>query len=277
MASVYVDHQAEIGFPVGYVIRNLDFCDGIFLFGSDEANTLLLENIRKTSPLSEKIKCVSIGQKISRPEDIATGQNKCVDWLKENSPSDYILVLQADLTLRRRGVQYLNEFMASGQNSRPVVQLSITQSMLHTYSDQTYFGCALIGRESDKCRFIHDGAYTEACWISSYLPDPAHAFHVGWLGAELCYGHFKRHSKTFDLGHMSPEAKEMGEIAAMFSRDREGFIRRALVLNRNRNHKPLTVLPIDDEDYAEAVSFFKLSEERNMVIRLAKDVEGGMQ
>lgn len=265
IACTYVDHQEEILYPVAYAALSFLEFDKIYLFGSDIRSVRQLEQDMEGHPLARKIVIEEIGSKVFIPEDIAAGQNLCLDFIRRHETFDYVLFFQADLKVTKHGLSWIKEFLAGGDSQRPAQMLLVKQIFLHLDIGFNHFGCALVGRGSNGARFVHDGAYMETYQCSSYDDKNAHCLSVGWLGIDQCKRHFRRHARTWNVGHMAPEARRMGELSEI--KDDREFARQALGLaiereRRDKGNRFPNLMSVKSFDYMSAVGGLCLRSER---------------
>lgn len=266
-ASIYVDNQRRYKYPIEYVLRNLDFCDAIYLFGSDAENKEALDEVKGTSHLRDRIQTIDIGVKVKTPMDISEAQNKCAEFVRGVSSFDYHLSLQADTALTNLGVKFVRKFAATGDPDRPVVALKISHVRLHTHAGRTHFGIALIGKGSDNRKFVGDGAYTEAYWVSSDKDDIWHAIDISYLSIE---GFIRKMDVRASVWKDSVQAGLFWE----YKDSPKDFLKAALrdLVYRERCGKPAEMVSEKDSDYMEVVKYFKLEEERALVERTLAEV-----
>jgi hypothetical protein len=213
-ASIYVDHQDEIQFPVGFITRDFQCFDRIYFFGSDKANTALLEEIRDQHLLRDRITCVTIDHKVVTSFDISIAQNKCLDYLVAHDGCEYFMTVQADILLTDRAKAIMKDWIATRQDLKDAYHLTVLHARLFIPTHPTYFGFTMMGRESDQ-RFVGDGAYLRG---TPYNPHEWNCLDVGYLGIEQYYRHIARHRKTWK------ENLRIGELADLYHRDRKKFI-----------------------------------------------------
>lgn len=258
VASIYVDHQDEIHYPVPFICRNLDMFDRIYLFSSDSINASLLEAEMKSHPLSNKVSVISIGVKIEDPSHIATAQNRCVEWLRENDGFDYVFVLQADTTVTKSGCRVLEDWFASEDVGRPPLMMKLRVITVHVESCRSYFGAAIIGRKSGRSKFVGDGAHTEGYWISTDQDHVWHTIDVGKASVEAFKNKISRHTKTW---HHSTAL--LDSTLRLYTEDRKEFIRTLL-----RNVRLTHAVELDrtpDDAYEDFLDWFSLRAEREEV------------
>ena len=266
-ASVYVDQQVRFQYPIEYVTRNLDFCDAIYLFGSDRESCEWLREMAARHPLGKKMVAVEIGVKVVAPVDIASAQNACMEWMRRNENFDYHLLIQADTTITVLGVRSIRRFIGSGDPDRPVVMQKINHIRLHTDAGRTHFGVALIGRDSKDSKFVGDGAYTENYWVSSAVDHIWHAIDIGYLSVD-------GFARKMDVrGSIWKDLLQAG-LFWEYKENRSEFLKIALrdLVFRERCGVPSKMISEADEDYMEAVKHFGLEEERRLVSVALKEV-----
>lgn len=261
IASVYVDHQGEIGYPISYVVQNLEFCDAIYLFGSDAENVGLMEEIKRSQPFDGKIRVVEIGLKVNVPDDIARAQDACFVWMKENDRFDYAIANQADIALTERGRERIWETVGRlAPLSRVLpVMMRIQHCKLHCDTYRTPYGCALLRRDAEGARFVGDGAYPEEFW-ESITPDPLYdAIEVGWIGIDQYARHLGAHARTW------PDSRKE-ELLGYYRTNRTMFAFEALrTIRYEETCRPLKLMDPANPDYAAAVTHLGLAEERKII------------
>lgn len=101
--SIYVDHQEVIGYPVGYICSKLGWADEVWVHAGDATSHALV--IQECSKYSN-VRTHNINHKVYEFEGtIASGRDKCVEFLRANSSCDWFVVLSADTLPTALGVQ----------------------------------------------------------------------------------------------------------------------------------------------------------------------------
>ncbi len=263
VAYTYVDHQEEIGYPLGLSTRNLEICDAIHFFGSDEENTRLLELERERHPLKDRIVCHTIGRKIHSPSDIASAQNACLSWIRQNQTFDFVLGVQADTMLGGRAIELVLR-LARQEHLGHSILLPVDHVRTYAVAHRTRFGCALIGKDS-KAEFVEDGGWTRPYEeIPEAQSDPGlYCVDVGYYTPEMYYRHLVRNTKTWQSG---PGAI----LADVFRRDRDEFIRGCLrkVRTYERNNIPLTAIDPSLPEHETIMDYFNCHEDYRHVCEL---------
>lgn len=260
VAYTYVDHQAEILYPLGLVTRDLGMCDRIHFFGSDVENTRLLEHEREGHPLKERISCHTIGRKIHSPGDIASAQNACLGWVRENESFDFVIGLQADTMLGKRALDLIDRLCVGGRTAS-CVMLPVDHVRAYAVAHRTRFGCTVIGKDSPAA-FVEDGAYARPYEDIPAQDDPSlYCVDVGYYTPEMYHRHLVRNAKTWQSG---PGAA----LAAALGRGRDEFIRECLrkVRSYERGDIPLTPVDRNLPEHAAIMDYFGCHEDYHHVL-----------
>ncbi len=125
IAATYVDNQKILKYPIDLISSMLTWCDHIYWFVSDEINQDECEKYVN----NEKIKIVNINHKIIKPVDISIAQNKCVQWIKNNTKAEFIFYQQADLIMTPEGQQIASNWVKQ-HNDQLAISLSAAQNKL---------------------------------------------------------------------------------------------------------------------------------------------------
>lgn len=256
-ASVYVDNQDDIQFPVEFITKNFDFFEKIYFFGSDGRNTDLLRAIQSNHPLKHKIHCESIDKKIYKPTDIAVAQNACVEYLKDKDDSDFFTIVQADTLLTDRAFKFIKEW-AKPENTRYSYHLTVRHIRFYIIAHQTYFGVTLMGR-NDPHRFVQDGAYLEG---NPHFPHPWNCLDIGYFDTETYYRHVLRHSLTWTENVFFQRAPEA------YRRSKKEFIELALeyMAYCETKDRPIKLVSPDIEPYRSVIKHFNLEKDYQEVL-----------
>ena len=271
VAYTYVDHQAEIGYPIRLVTRNLSICDAIHFFGSDSENTILLESERSSHPLRDRISCHEISRNINIPADIAVAQNVCLDWIRKHETFDFAIGLQADTLLSARALDLIAR-LAEPKHLTSSIMLPVDHVRVYAVAHRSRFGCSLIGRES-RAVFVEDGAYTRPY---DELPDqdndPAlYAIDVGYYTPEMYYRHVRRNARTW-------QSAPGESLAASYVRNRDEFIRSCLtrVKSYERKGSPLTAVDAASPEHMEIMEYFKCHDDYRSVCRIIDELRASI-
>lgn len=267
VAYTYVDHQAEIGYPIGLATGNLDLCESIHFFGSDLENTRLLDLEREKHPLKDRISCHTIGVKINCPGDIASAQNACLEWIRKNEAFDFVIGLQADTMLGKRALVEVERISGSG-NETACVLLPVDHVRTYAIAHRSCYGCAVFGKAS-RALFIGDGAYTDKfapVQMAAADPEP-YCVDVGYYTPEQYYRHVRKHAKTWN----SPEGVALADT---FLRDRDEFIRKCLrrVKGHERGDIPITPIDASRAEHKIVMNFFRCHDDYRHVCRIIEEL-----
>ena len=213
-ASIYVDNQEEIGFPISWIIPRLPSeVQKIYLFASDDSNLrAALRGIKDPRVVQEPI---GIGIRI--PTDIARAQNECLRRVDRKSYDAHIMI-QADIWLLPVAFERLSAMPYSAKAAPHI--LSVEHVRLHAQTFKSVFGATVFfpGSKSKKHRFDEggDGAYP----ISHHVlgDDQALAMDIGWHSAEAIARHLRVHARTWS-------SKAHADLAALFDTDRRAFMK----------------------------------------------------
>lgn len=267
VAYTYVDHQEEIQYPVGLATKNLSLCEAIYLFGADERNTKLLEAERERHPLKGRIRCRSIGLGISSPKDIASAQNACLAWIRENEAFDGVIGLQADTMPGRRALQELEAWAKAGHRSGCLV-LPVDHVRTYAVAHRTSYGCALFGKDS-RSVFVEDGAVPDVYDRIPMAPTDLipYCVDIGYYTPEMYYRHVERNAVTW-------RSEKGRELARLFRRDRDEFIRECLRKVRlyERGDIPLTAVDPLLAEHQEIMDYFNCHDDYRHVCELIVQV-----
>lgn len=270
VAYTYVDHQAEIGYPIRLVTRNLSFCDAIHFFGSDSGNTILLESERSSHPLRDRISCHQINRTINIPADIAAAQNACLEWIRKNETFDFAIGLQADTMLSPRAMDLIVQLCETKHLSSSIM-LPVDHVRVYAVAHRSRFGCSLIGKDS-KALFVEDGAYTKPyVELPDQDKDPAlYAIDVGYYTPEMYYRHVKRNARTW-------QSAPGESLAASYATNRDEFIRSCLqkVKSYERQGAPLTAVDASKPEHAEIMEYFQCRDDFRHVLGIIEELRRG--
>ena len=248
-ASIYVDHQEEIGFPISWIIPRLPpMVEKIYLFASDDSNLrAALRGVDDPRVVAEPIGC-----KIRIPTDIARAQNECLRRVDRKS-YDAHLVVQADIWILPVAFERLAA-MPYRSNAAPHI-LSVEHVRLHAQTFRSVFGVSVFFPKSksrkDKFDEEGDGAYP----ISHHVlgDDRAMAMDIGWHSADAVARHLRVHSRTWS-------SSEHAYLCGLLETDRRAFMRGVFDWVRKTTFPDPCPMPLDG-DYGHVVESMGLEEE----------------
>lgn len=202
--QTYVDHHQEIKFPLEFLLKRHP---ELIIYTSDSENAIHCANLntdirRGPNPLV-------IGQKINRPEDIATAQNKCVNYTLNAFNPDYIVHVQADVYISSGAQKIIDEF-CNTDNLDNSMHLKMQHVRLGLIVDRTYFGATVIGKNCGD-RFIADGAYLNRHNIIGDH-ETSTAYDIGYLTIDQYRNHIRRHAVTWN-SDIKPDKMSPSDIA----------------------------------------------------------------
>jgi hypothetical protein len=261
VAYTYVDHQEEIGYPIGLVTRNLSFCDRIHFFGSDSENTACLLGELISHPLRERISCHEIGRKIHVPADIAVAQNACLEWIRKNETFDFVIGLQADIMIGGLAMDLIRRITSSEKYLSESVLIPVDHVRCYAVAHRTRFGCVVIGKDA-KVQFVGDGAYTEPyrCLVEEEKNPNIYCLDVGYFTPEMYFRHVRRNARTWNSATGTA-------MADTYHRNRDDFIRQCLRKVRfyERGDIPLTPIDPNVPEHIIVMDYFKCRDDYNHV------------
>lgn len=181
--ATYIDHQKEIGYPLGFQLKEIPSLRVFCSTGEEQAY------LQEAYP---KIQPTIIDHSIGSPEDIATAQNKCLDYLFVEG-WDFVVWVQADIYLTEEAKRLVREVCIE-RNLHAAVTLKTRHLRLFYIAGTTYFGVNIVGRLCAG-RFLQDGSHTSGA-VSIGSDDCT--IDIGYLSVQQCKNHLKRHAKTWN-------------------------------------------------------------------------------
>jgi len=228
VASVYVDHQEAIRYPVRLVAGALRFAESIWLFGSDARNTDALREEMDGHPLSGRLRFAELGIGVRCPGDIAAAQNACIERVRREDPHDHLAVVQADTLVTDEGAANVRDFCVPGDRARAAC-FQVQHVRLHMRAHRTIYGLSVVGADSAD-RFVGDGAYLAG--QGAFRTESDSCIDLGYHSVEAYCRHVRQHARTWS----SPW---LGRWSALCSQgtaeSRLAFIRDAI--NHLRHHE----------------------------------------
>ena len=249
-ASIYVDNQAEIGFPVSWLVpRFPESVEKIYIFASDDSNLrTVLAGIDDPRVVSEPI-----GIWIRKPNDIARAQNECLRRVDRKS-YDAHLICQADIWPLPVAYELL-ESLPERFDPYPR-QLVVDHVRLHAQTHHTAFGVTVVfpetpAHQSEFDEQKSDGAYPRhhARWGGA-VP---HALDIGWHSVGAISRHLRVHARTWS-------SQASSHLVRLAETDRREFMLAAFDWARRTMGPNLRPMPLDGP-YGEVVESMGLREE----------------
>lgn len=275
VAFMYIDHQDVIGYPVGFCTKDLAPFEALYWLCGDERTAQLLEPVKRTHPLSERITLAVLGHRIRSVADIPAAQNMAADWVRQHDQADFLLLVHADTWVRpaaARAVKEQTDFLITSLPDRRVVTaVPCRRITLFHEAPRSVYGVTLLGRDTT-ARFIEDGSYTDqqfhghqmCAWPAAL---DAVCVEVGYWSVDQYGRHKIQHATTWGA-----EADQ--RLAEAYQRDREEFIRMAL--RRLQTYEYATVglqcLPTSDPDLSELCTAFDKWDEYAHVAAIAREL-----
>ena len=186
--STYIDHQAEIGYPVEYLKSKND---DLKVFCNEKESERIFE--LEVSILTKKIE-------IKQPSDIAIAQNHCIALLFKYWECEFVVWQQADILITETGQQIITDF-CKPENIDKTLSLRTTCFKLFHHCGYNDFGINVIGREAWKNpdnHFTQDGAYLGTGGAKT---DPTidAAIEIGYMGIDQSRRHIRQHKITWNV------------------------------------------------------------------------------
>jgi len=260
-AAVYVDRQDEIQYPLQFVSEKLDFADERFFFGADAANSRAFHAAVGFMTKSLPTQFVDLNFRVTKPDDIARAQEKCIDYVFQNSTVDFALMLHADVLLStgcRDRISRLSGEMGSNEaRAFPVKHLKLGVVPIHSL-----WGCNLIGRYSG-VKYIGDGAWTDRCEPESDAP---WSYEIGYISAEACARKLAAHSRTWGF------TDDLSGI--FFAGDKERFIESVLRRMRRDENAGLPMFDETDTVIEHIIDRMGIGDELAMCRRIRNKIMG---
>jgi len=183
--ATYVDHQAEIQYPIGFLKSKIPH---LLVYASDDENRRVL--------LTQATEAKVIGIKINSPGDIATAQNACISDLFANTDADYVIWNQADIFITDRGHQIIKDFCVP-ENLENTQALGLLHIKLFHYAGFTYYGVNIIGKKAwERIKFTGDGAYLGSGG-ADYCSKEHSSVDIGYLSIDQVRRHLSKHKQTW--------------------------------------------------------------------------------
>ena len=200
--ATYVDHQAEIQFPVEFLSKGIP---GLLVYCSDAENQKVL--------LSSGVSAEVVGFKISSPSDVGDAQNLCVDRVFRDHNPDFVVWVQADMCVTSVGHEKIREYCEGNLGCDGAACLRIHHLRLFIPTIGTVFGVTVIGRNSRE-RFLGDGAYVGVFDVIEPPGDVPLVVDIGYLTIEQYKRHRRRHIITWadDRNERAKRADGFGDL-----------------------------------------------------------------
>ena len=171
----FIDNQDIIKYPVDLIFKNFD-CER-FLFGTKKSLNFF------------KCNTINIEQSIKTPQDIATAQNLCLEWLEKNTDYDFFIHPQADIYLDKKQTDKLISEL-DALDIKGIYGIEIERIRLYYICRLMNFGFSIIGSQSG-ARYANDGANFSQ---KKQLLNDIRAVDVGYFGMQNYRNHAKNHS-----------------------------------------------------------------------------------
>ncbi len=248
--SIYVDNQAEIGYPVSWLVpRFPESVEKIYIFASDDSNLrAVLAGIDDPRVVSEPI-----GIWIRKPNDIARAQNECLRRVDRKS-YDAHLICQADIWPLPIAYERLESLPPSGRIHPRT--LTVEHVRLHAKTHQTLFGITAVFPDtpSDESQFDDkdgDGAFPRG--MSYWSDGVALAIDIGWHSVSMIARHLRVHARTWS-------SSKSDHLVRLADTNRRAFMIGAFDWIRRTMIPILAPMPLTGP-YAEIIESMGLREE----------------
>ena len=260
-ASIYVDNQAEIGYPVAWLVQRFPASvKRIYIFASDDSNlSSVLQGISDPRVVSEPI-----GVHIREPVDIAKAQNECLRRVDRQTFDAHLLV-QADIWVLPATYAHI-ETLLPCPNGAPQI-FSVQHVRLHTSTYSSVYGVTVLFPDTpaDQATWdeqTSDGAYPKG-YTTYTVHDSSLALDIGWHCAEAIARHLRVHARTW-------KSNEQADLVQLYDTNRREFMLRYFDFVRRSMIANPQPMPLDGP-YGEVVETMELRIEYDTACTLLQE------
>lgn len=250
--SIYVDNQAEIGYPVAWLVERFPASvKRIYIFASDDSNlSAVLHGVSDPRVVSEPI-----GVHIREPVDIAKAQNECLRRVDRENFDAHLLV-QADIWLLPATYAHIETLLPCPKGAPQI--FSVQHVRLHASTYSAPYGATVLFpdtpiEQSTWDEHTSDGAYPKGYTTHGIPNDSSLALDIGWHCAEAIVRHLRVHARTWN-------SNEQADLVRLYDTNKHEFMLRYFDFVRGNmipNPKPMPL----DGPYGEVIETMGLRAE----------------
>lgn len=204
--ATYIDNQKEIEYPIVFIKSKIT---DLIVYCSDEENRQYLE--------SQGIKAKAIGIKIKSPIDISIAQNKCIDDIFLVNVPDFVVWIQADIYINKKGYEIIDDFCIP-DNFDKTCALGLMHIKLFHHCGFSYYGVNVIGKNAwERIKYTDDGAYLGSGG-ADYCAKEDSTIDIGYMTIDQCRRHMKQHKITWNSDDIASSLNDKEFVKTVIKR-----------------------------------------------------------